>query len=177
MLFVFTTMVPSIQLHPEITLIGKRMDMTFSNDLSVAMWQSFMPRRHEIKGCLGADLYSVQVYPEAFDFGMDTLFSKWAAVPVSDATAIPAGMEVLTIPAGLYAVFTYRGIPANAGPFFRSIFTEWLPASTYDLDHRPHFELLGSLYKHNDPNSEESVWIPVKLKRDHGRECRRVAIF
>jgi AraC family transcriptional regulator len=73
-------------------------------------------------------------------------------------------MEVLELPEGLYAVFTYKGIPANAAPFFRSIFTEWLPASDYVLDNRPHFEILGSLYQHNDPKSEETVWIPVKQK-------------
>jgi AraC family transcriptional regulator len=158
-------MLPIIKLHPAITLIGKRQEMTFANDLSVAMWQAFMPRRHEIKDRLGEELYSVQVYPEAFDFGMDTLFSKWASVPVPSGFSVPAGMEVLFIPEGIYAVFTYQGIPAHAESFFRSIFTEWLPASDYILDNRPHFELLGSLYKHNDPTLEETVWIPVRLNK------------
>ncbi|TQE66329.1 GyrI-like domain-containing protein [Leptospira noguchii] len=41
------------------------------------------------------------------------------------------------------------------------IFQEWLPNSGYKLEHRPHFELLGSKYKNNDPTSEEEVWIPI----------------
>ncbi len=155
-------MIPTIQLHPAITVIGRCQAMTFANDLSVVLWQGFMPRRHEITNRLGDDLYSVQIYPEAFDFGMHTTFTKWATVPVNCGVAIPEGMEVLEIPEGLYAVFTYHGIPAHAGPFFRRIFTEWLPASAYVLDDRPHFEILGSLYKHNDSSSEETVWIPVK---------------
>jgi len=147
--------------------------MTFANDLSVMMWQNFMPRRHEITNRLGEELYSAQVYPDNFDFGPQTSFTKWATVPLRRDVAllrlyskksnhIPEGMETLVIPEGLYAVFLYKGIPANAEPFFRYIFTEWLPSSGYTLDSRPHFEILGSKYKHNDPNSEEEVWIPIK---------------
>lgn len=40
----------------------------------------------------------------------------------------------------------------------------WLPASDYNLDNRPHFEVLGEKYKNNDPTSEEEIWIPIKLK-------------
>lgn len=155
-------MVAIIKSHPKLTLIGKRQLMTFANDLSETLWQRFMPRRHEITNRLGDDLYSVQIYPEDFDFGMNTTFTKWATLPVSSGFAIPKDMEVMEIPEGLYAVFTYRGIPADAGPFFKSIYTEWLPASQYVLDNRPHFEILGALYKHNDPASEECIWIPVK---------------
>lgn len=157
-------MVPMIKLHLPQLLVGIRQEMTFSDDLSVPMWQRFMPRRHEITNRLGEDLYSVQLYPEGFDFGLRSKFTKWATMPVKENGPIPEGMEVLRIPEGLYAVFTYQGIPANAAPFFKSIFTEWLPLSDYVLDNRPHFEILGSLYKHNDPTSQETVWIPVKLK-------------
>jgi hypothetical protein len=31
------------------------------------------------------------------------------------------------------------------------------------LDDRPHFEVLGSKYRNNDPESEEETWIPTKL--------------
>jgi AraC family transcriptional regulator len=46
--------------------------------------------------------------------------------------------------------------------FFTYIFTRWLPASGYQLDNRPHFEILGDKYKNNDPESEEEIWIPVR---------------
>lgn len=32
----------------------------------------------------------------------------------------------------------------------------------YEIDFRPHFEILGEKYKNNDPGSEEEVWIPVR---------------
>ncbi|MFM2213662.1 MAG: hypothetical protein RL427_925 [Bacteroidota bacterium] len=157
-------MVPIIKSHPQLALIGLSQTMSFAHDLSVAMWQRFMPHRHEITSRLGEDLYSIQIYPEGFDFGMHTPFTKWATVPVKDNHLVPEGMEALEIPEGLYAIFTYQGIPANAASFFQSIFMEWLPASDFIVDNRPHFEILGRLYKHNNPTSEETVWIPVKPK-------------
>jgi len=39
-----------------------------------------------------------------------------------------------------------------------------LPNSDYELDNRPHFEILGKKYKNNSADSEEEIWIPVKLK-------------
>lgn len=121
-----------------------------------------MPRRNEIKNRPGVDLYNVVIYPNHFDFNPHASFEKWATVPVTDTTSIPEGMETLDIPEGLYAVFIYKGINTEAASFFKQIFTEWLPASGYKLDNRPHFEILGSNYKQNDPCSEEEVWIPVR---------------
>jgi AraC family transcriptional regulator len=43
-------------------------------------------------------------------------------------------------------------------------FNNGLPDSQYLLDKRPHFEILGKKYKHNHPNSQEEVWIPIKEK-------------
>ncbi|MGK2861531.1 MAG: GyrI-like domain-containing protein [Chitinophagaceae bacterium] len=47
---------------------------------------------------------------------------------------------------------------------FSYIFNTWLPPSGYDLDNRPHFEILGEKYKNDDPLSEEEIWIPIKQK-------------
>jgi AraC family transcriptional regulator len=75
---------------------------------------------------------------------------------------VPDGMETLTAPGGLYAVFLYQG-PANAAPeTYQYIFGTWLPTSDYALDNRPHFAVMGEKYKNNDPSSEEELWIPIK---------------
>ena len=138
--------------------------MSCAQNLTFELWSSFMPRRKEIANTVGTDLCSLQIYPEGFhaDFNPMAEFEKWAAVEVADLSAIPEGMEVLELPAGLYAVFIYKGTPENAGSFFNYIFSQWLPASGYVLDNRPHFELLGEKYSHGDPASEEEVWVPVK---------------
>lgn len=152
---------PIIKSHPNITFIGNRQTMTFSQDKTFLLWNSFMPRRNEITNRLGEELYNVVIYPNDFDFNPTTPFEKWATAPVTNKTIVPPGMEILTIPEGLYAVFLYKGINTEAESFFKAIFTEWLPASGYQLDNRPHFEILGNKYKHNDPSSEEEVWIPI----------------
>lgn len=146
-------------------LIGKRMAMSFAANATADLWKDFMPRRHEIAHKVGHELYAMQIYPESFfeKFNPMTSFEKWAALEVSSIQEIPAGMEATILPAGLYAVFLYKG-PANSPVPFQYIFQTWLPASGYELDTRPHFELLGENYKNNDPASEEELWIPVKEK-------------
>ena len=126
-----------------------------------------MPRRKEIKNNLTAELFSMQVYPQSFDFTFSNLhaeFEKWAAVEVSDFETVPDEMETCTLAGGLYAVFDYKGLSTDT-KIFQYIFGTWLPNSkSYLLDDRPHFEILGDKYKNNDPNSEEEIWIPIKLR-------------
>jgi AraC family transcriptional regulator len=111
-------------------------------------------------------VFSISVFDAGYFsvFSPLTEFDKWAAVLVSDHAPVPTGMEILTIPAGLYAVFIYKG-PASAGAaFFQYIYGRWIPGSEYELDNRPHFEVLGDKYKNEHPDSEEEVWIPVRIK-------------
>lgn len=151
-----------IKTFPTTKFIGKNLSFTYSDYRAFELWSSFMPRRKEVPNVLGTDLFNIQVNPIGFSFGINEPFVKWAAVPVSNFDFVPKGMETLEIHEGLYAVFQYKGNQSNAAAFFNAIYTEWLPASNYELDNRPQFEILGSKYKTNDPNSEEEIWIPVK---------------
>lgn len=147
-------------------LVGKRMIMTFSNNKTVELWRSFMSERKEINNNIGTELYSIQLYaPTFFDhFNPDEAFEKWAAMEVTDFETIPVGMNSFTLPGGLYAVFSYKGAASNGANAFQYILGSWLPASGFQLDNRPHFEVLGEKYKNEDPESEEEIWIPVKQK-------------
>jgi AraC family transcriptional regulator len=157
---------PRIEILKGKRLIGKSMIMTFSGNKTVELWKSFMPRRKEITNNIGSELYSMQIYEPLFfnHFDPDKEFEKWAAVEVSDFDTVPGDMETFTLAGGLYAVFLYRGTASTAAPVFQYILGNWLPASEYILDDRPHFELLGEKYKKEDPDSEEEIWIPVKPK-------------
>lgn len=128
------------------------------------LWSSFMPLKSNILNVVGNDRYSLQIYPESYfsDFNPVAEFEKWAAVEVASFNGVPAGMDMLTLPGGLYAVFFYRGNPANGDEVFKTIFTQWLPQSGYVLDSRPHFEVLGELYRNGSDDSEEEIWVPVK---------------
>lgn len=158
---------PRIETIAEKKLIGMHLSMSHANNRTAELWRSFMPHRNAIPNKLNSDLYSLQIYPNAYSFqSFDPTagFEKWAAVEVSTHSDVPVGMEALTIPAGQYAVFTYKGNPIHAAPFFQYIFGTWLPHSNYVLDACPHFEVLGAKYKNNDDASEEEVWVPVREK-------------
>jgi AraC family transcriptional regulator len=145
-------------------LVGQRMTMNFADNKTFQLWNGFMPRRHEIANPILPNLYAIQVYPDGFfqNADMHTPFDKWATVEVANFEQVPEGMETYTLPAGLYAVFFYKGSAANAAQVFRYILREWLPASDYILDNRPQFEILGEKFNRNSDESEEEIWIPVK---------------
>ena len=146
-------------------LIGKHLTMSFADNKTGELWRSFMPQRKAITNASGTDLYSVQLYSAAFfkPFNPHALFEKWAAIEVTDFDTIPEGMEAFTLIGGLYAVFLHKG-SSNDTSTFQYIFSTWLPNSAYLLDDRPHFELLGAKYKNAEPDSEEEIWVPIKLK-------------
>lgn len=160
-------MIPRIVTIEPKMLIGMHLEMSLSNNRTVELWQKFMPLRKTISNTINSDLISLQDYGSDFDFrnfAPHILFDKWAAVEVSDVHQIPEAMQSYTLRGGLYAVFLYKGDAKSAAPFFDYIFNTWLPSSAYLVDNRPHFELLGAAYKNNDPNSEEEVWIPIRLR-------------
>ncbi|HAN18252.1 MAG: AraC family transcriptional regulator [Bacteroidetes bacterium GWC2_33_15] len=158
-------MEPRIETLTEKKLVGNRIKMSLADNKTFNLWQSFMPRRKEIKNNLTVDMISMQVYSQPLDLSdLNQVFEKWAAIEVTDFNLIPDGMESFILEGGLYAVFPYKG-PSSDNRIFHYIFGTWLPGSNYLLDNRPHFEILGEKYKNNDPDSEEEIWIPIKLKK------------
>ena len=158
---------PRIETLSPKTLAGIHLRMSMADNKTGELWRSFMPRRKEIRNAVSNNLFSLQQYEPGSSitkFDANLAFEKWAAAEVSDEANIPAGMESLHLPGGLYAVFLHKGAAATGADTFRYIFGEWLPLSEYEADDRPHFELLGEKYKNNDPESEEEIWIPVSKK-------------
>lgn len=157
-------MEPRIESLPPTKLVGMHRRMSLAQNRTMELWQSFMPRRMEIKNRTNSKYISMDVYPEG-QKGMlspTNMFDKWAAVEVLSYDTIPDGMEEYILQGGKYAVFIHKG-PASAFPkTMQFIFAEWLPASEYKLDKREHFEVLPEGYDRNDPEAEEEVWIPVK---------------
>ena len=146
-------------------LIGQKLEMSLVQNKTAQLWSQFVPRINEIEGKVDESKYSLQVYDSEYfrAFNPQRSFVKWALVKVHDVVNIPKGMEAFELKGGLYAVFDYKGA-SNDTSIFQFIYSEWLPKSEYQLDHRPHFEVLGANYKNNDPNSEEEIWIPIQLK-------------
>ena len=158
-------MEPRIEILQPKKLIGLYTQMSLSLDKTGMVWGQFGPRIKEVQNRVSADKISMQVYPPAYHakFNPNKRFEKWATVEVSDFADIPEGMETFTLEGGKYAVFEYKGSSSDPS-IFHYIFSQWLPDSPYELDERPHFEVLGPKYKNNDPDSEEEIWIPIREK-------------
>lgn len=158
-------MKPILKMIEEKTVVGCHIKLSFAQYNVGSLWSAFMKRRNEITNNVNTDLISLAEYKSDFykDFRPTNLFEKWAAIEVTTTTDIPKGMDSFVIPAGLYAIFHYKGLNTDFS-IFDYIFKTWLPGSEYELDDRPHFEILGEKYKNNDPDSEEDIYIPVKLK-------------
>ncbi|MEP7197101.1 MAG: GyrI-like domain-containing protein [Saprospiraceae bacterium] len=159
-------MEPRIEILEEKKLIGIRIKMSFIENRTKDLWQSFMPRRKEVKNINGPELYSVEVYSSNFfdNFNPNLEFEKWAAIEVSYFEYLPEGMETLIFPKGQYAVFIHKGPASKGAKTYEYIFRSWLPGSSFNLDHRPHFAVMGEKYNHEEEDSEEEIWIPIKSK-------------
>lgn len=154
-----------IEMIDEKKLIGNRHTLNFAHYNVAPLWKAFNPRRNEIQNTASSNLVSLSVYKTGYflEFDPTADFEKWATVEVLNFDKIPNGMETLILPGGLYAIFHYKGLSTDHR-VFDYIFRTWIPNSKYQLDDRPHFEVLGDKYKNNDPSSEEDIFIPVKLK-------------
>lgn len=165
--------------------VGIRMEMSLMEDKTHLLWRSFMPRRHEVMHRRNTDFVSLQVYPGDYfmEFDRSRGFEKWALVEVESVTmpveeefghsiaekgemvgrrdGVPEGMEVFELKGGMYAVFVHSG---GDPAIFDYIYGTWLPDSDFELDMRPHFEVLDAQYRHSDPDASEEIWIPVRLK-------------
>ncbi len=149
-------------------LVGIQVSTSLADDKTSLLWKRFMSSREAIRNEKSQDLFSVQVYGENFikgDFDSNSVFEKWAAIEVKNFDFIPKGLQKLEIAEGDYAVFTHHGTAQQFAETSKFIFEEWLPKSEYELEPRPHFEVLGENYKGpENPESEEKIWIPVKKK-------------
>ena len=163
-----TIMEPRIEILKETRLIGKKMIMSFANNKTPELWQSFMQRRAEIEKSINPELYSIEVYNDKTffnHFNPTKEFEKWAAIKVTKLDTIPDDMGKLVIPEGKYAVFCYKGKASEAQETYQYIYGNWIPNSEWVLDDRPHFALMGAKYKGEYIDSEEEIWIPIKPKR------------
>ena len=158
-------MEPRIELLQEKKLLGAKMKMSLTRNLTGVLWGGFARGMGQVPNRVNEDKISMQVYPTQYhsNFNPENEFEKWATVEVKDFSDVPEGLFTFTLKGGLYAIFDYVGSSSDSR-IFEYIFRTWLPNSAYELEHRPHFEVLGAKYKNNDPSSEEEIWIPVKKK-------------
>ena len=158
---------PRIEQSEERLLHGFRTRMSIEENTTKDLWGRFMQVAQAIGNKRGTEWYSVEIYPDSYFSTYDPgkSFEKWAAVAVEkDTSPRVSGLEELHIVSGLYAVFSYEGPASQVYRLYQYIFADWIPGSGFALDPRPHFAVMGTGYKGEDPNSQEELWIPVRKK-------------
>lgn len=158
---------PEIITIKERKLAGIKIRTSLSENRTHELWRRFKPRLKEIIDRKNSDFYSIQLFDENLEFSQftpQTFFEKWAAVEVESGENLPEGLELFILEPGKYARFIHKGTPDRFPETSKYIFGHWLPNSSYELDSRPHFEIMDENYQVDNPNSEEEVYIPIHLK-------------
>jgi AraC family transcriptional regulator len=154
-------------MNPKIITIAERKIIGLNSRMKhteyaniVALWKRFMPNRKEIKSGVNDEYIAMQIYADFNNF--EQSFDIWACIEVSSLEAIPEGMDGFIISEGEYAIFLQKGMDASST--YQRIVTEWLPQSGFEIDNRPHFQVMGKNYKNGSPDSEEDFYVPIKRK-------------
>jgi predicted transcriptional regulator YdeE len=73
----------------------------------------------------------------------------------------PEGMDVLTVPAGTWAVFASSGpLPEAVQYLWRDVFTQWFPSHPYRS--RPGPEIMRAEISQDGGHADAELWIPVE---------------
>ncbi len=158
-------MEPSIEFTQEKYFIGMSIEMSLIENKTFQLFSTFMPRKKEIVAPINNDVYDLIIYPKDYflDFNPVAKFKKHALVEVPNFDNLPKGMESLILPKGKYAVFSIKSHIPNP-EVFKYIYSKWLPKSSFQLDDRPHFDILSEKIQQKAPDAIQEIWIPISPK-------------
>ena len=116
-----------------------------------------MPEKPVMRGLLGI-CFSAELEAKQFPYGIGV---EYGGGKIDD------GLELITIPANTYAVFTSRGkMPDAFIDTYNRIVTEFFPQSSkYEYAENVEFEVYSSADTQN-PDYECEIWIAVKEKAE-----------
>lgn len=146
--------------------VGKPQSAEATQEIT-GMWQEFgadgtmgrliacLPETPVMKGLLGI-CFSSELNAEQFPYGIGVEY---------DGRKVDDDLEIVTIPANTYAVFTSRGkMPDAFIETYHRIVTEFFPQSSqYEYAENVEFEVYSS-EDVSDPDYRCEIWIAVKEK-------------
>jgi AraC family transcriptional regulator len=142
--------------RPALTVVGVAIQTQPMSPEIPALWPKFVARIPEIRNPAEPRVsYGVMQYRE----GAGQPLFYMAAVSVSPADAIPAGMQSLVLAAGTWAVFRYP--LSDLGRGFGEIFDRLLPASDFQQAPGPYYERYDEAFDPGDPGSIVEIYLPV----------------
>ncbi len=162
-------LIHKIELNPKIITISEKKVVGMRSAMHrdqygniVALWKQFMPRKRELKNTVSEELIAMQIFTLQKDGQPNEEFQIWACAEVLSFNDIPKNMENYILPSGEYAVFLHKGMDASTT--YQRIMAEWLPTSGFQIDDRPHFQVMGEKYKNGSPDSEEDFYVPIRSR-------------
>lgn len=148
--------------------VGKPQSANATPDIT-AMWQEFgadgtvkrliscFPEEPTMKGLLGI-CFTSELNAEQFPYGIGVEY---------DGRRVDDDLEIVTIPAHTYAVFTSKGkMPDAFVETYHRIVTEFFPQSAqYEYAEGIEFEVYPS-ENTTDPNYQCEIWVAVNEKTE-----------
>ncbi len=125
-------------------------------DLS-ELWQRFAPQIGQVPGQVGTTAYGV-----SWNFSTDGQFDHLAGVELAANSPLPAGLEQVTVPAGTFVVFPYPGHISALPATWRTIWSDWFPASGYQPTHGSCVEQYSSEFNPATGTGGIELWIPIQ---------------
>lgn len=124
----------------------------FGEDGTIQRIISYLPDKPIMKGLLGI-CFSSELDAKKFPYGIGVEY---------DGRKVEDDLEIVTIPANTYAVFTSKGrMPGAFVETYNRICTEFFPQSTrYEYAENVEFEVYPS-ENVTDPDYECEIWIAV----------------
>jgi AraC family transcriptional regulator len=143
--------------RPAQTLVGLQIRTKPMSPEIPALWPKFVARIDEIPHSA-----EPRVSYGAMRYDGGTL-EYAAAVSVSAAGGVPAGMTAIDVPPGTYAVFSYP--LSGLGKGFAEINEKLLPGSGYQpVNGGVFFERYDEKFDPSNPQSAVGIYIPVRSK-------------
>ncbi len=151
----------------QIVGIKKRITLTFEgvNPQMDSMWQSLTPEDiEELKALCDTEPAGILCVSANFEERVCEGTKLDQYIGVATTKAAPERFHALPVEASAWAVFTARGeFPKALQETWARIYSEWFPASGYELAGGP--EILWNESKDTSrPDYKSEIWIPVAKK-------------
>ncbi|MEM7365044.1 MAG: AraC family transcriptional regulator [Pseudomonadota bacterium] len=135
--------------------LAEEFDMISRLEGIPALWQRFVPYIGTIAGQQTDGTYGV-----CCDHDNGMTYS--AAVAVEPNAHIPEGLTEITIPGGLYAVFTHRGEITAIRDTVAWIWNDWLPNNQeYQSRGTPDFEYYDDRFDPETATGDVDIYVPL----------------
>ena len=119
-----------------------------------AMWEVFLERQNEIEAPNNAITYGV-----SYHMDMSGNISYIAGLKVATVSNLPNGMKSILVPAGKFAVFTYKGDIKDISNFWNQIYSQYLPELKLQPANRIPFEYYDERFCQD---GELYIYIPIE---------------